>query len=185
MKRIAIASAALAAALHNPLAAAQDPSPLCDELVWSAIVLEANPDIAKACQGVYEQNGKFFARIDIQLVRVRGNRLTFMPKHRDGTMGAARSVTVPTSWRAEIDGRSYRAGELQPGQELRVYMPEDRFALAVDDGDFSDEEEFLIIEEAEPVAMPKTASPLFNMLYGGLALLVFGLSLTARRRLRS
>ena len=185
MNRITLAVTALAATLINPEAVAQDPSPLCSELVWSAAVLQANPDIARSCRGVYERQGKYYARIDIQLVRVRGNRLTFKPVHTDGSMGSARSVTVPIRWRADIDGKSYRAADLLPGQELSVYMPQDRFALAWDDGDFDGEEDFMAIEEAEPVAMPETASPLFSGFYTGLALLSLATGLTIRRRLRN
>ena len=96
-------------------------------------MLAANPDIRKACQGVYVRNNKLYAKVSIELLRVRGNRLTFQTKWPDGGTGAPRSITVPGSWRARIGGRSYAASELQAGQELSVYVPEDRFALGVPD----------------------------------------------------
>lgn len=179
----AVLTFAVASALSAQVMA-QDPSPTCDELVWSAQVLQANPDIALSCQGVYERAGKLYARVEIELTRARGNRLSFRPMHKDGSKGAARSVVVPNSWRAEIDGRSYRASELLAGQQLTVYMPEDRFALTIDDGEFDGDEEMLAIEEASMVtAMPKTASPLFAMLGAGVAALAAGAAFT-RRRLR-
>ena len=180
MKKAAFA-ATLLAALSTP-ALAQDPSPLCSELNWSAQVLAANPDIGESCRGVYELNGKYYAKVEIELTRVRGNRLTFKPRHTDGSMGKPRSIRVNNSWRADIDGRSYRADELLAGQRLNVYIPEDRFALGVDDGDFAGEEELVAIEEAAVVTeMPKTASPLFAALGAGVTLLAAGGALTTRR----
>lgn len=173
---------ALAVALA-PGVYAQDPSPTCDELVWSAQVLAANPDIRESCLGVYERNNTLYARSEIELTRVRGNRITFRPLHRDGSKGRARSINVPSSWRADIQGRSYRAGELLPGQRLSVFIPEDRFALAVHNGDFADEEQWLAIEEAgEVTAMPSTASAHYNQLAAGLALLGLAVGLTLYRR---
>lgn len=177
-----IIGAAIALTLSTQ-ALAQD-APTCDDLVWSAQVLSANPDMALSCQGVYARNDELYAKVTIELTRVRGNRLTFRPQHTDGTQGAQRSITVPNSWRANIEGRTYRAGELLPGQELNVYIPEDRFALAVDDGAFDGDEELISIEEATVVAMPKTASPLYAVLGAGLAFLGLGFAMTAQRRLR-
>ena len=107
----------------------------CADLNWAAEVLAANPDIAESCQAVYEKDGKLYAKSTVEVVRVRGNRMTFRPLHTDGTMGDSRSIQLPSSWRAEIGGRSYRASDLMRGQQLNVYLPDDRFALAVSDAD--------------------------------------------------
>jgi len=110
--------------------AGQGRAPTCDSLVWSAQVLQANPNIARACQGVYVRRGELFAKIRIEVTRVRGNVMTFRPFFRDGTQGAPRSIEVPADWRVNLDGRLYHARDLAAGQELSIYMPEDRFALA-------------------------------------------------------
>ena len=185
MKRTIMATALVLAASN----AAYGQAPTCDDLVWSAQVLEANPDIGMSCQGVFERNGDLFAKVTIELTRVRGNRLTFRPVHTDGSRGDARSITMPSNWRANIGGTTYRASELLPGQELNVYMPQDRFALAMHDGDdvLDDSEamaEMMEIEEVAvaAVAVPKTASPLYTMLGGALALFGLGAALTYRRR---
>ncbi|RLA46215.1 MAG: hypothetical protein DRQ97_08195 [Gammaproteobacteria bacterium] len=153
----------------------------CADLNWSAEVLAANPDIAAMCQTVYEKNGKLYAKTSVEVVRVRGNAMTFRPLHTDGTKGDSRSVTLASSWRAKIAGREYRASDLMRGQQLNVYLPEDRFALAVED-DSLDETDFMIIEES--TEMPTTASPLFLVgLAGGAFLALGGLLSTIRRRL--
>ena len=153
----------------------------CADLNWSAEVLALNPDIAAMCQSVYEKDGKLYAKASIEVVRVRGNRMTFRPLHTDGTLGDSRSVQLDSAWRAEIGGRSYRASDLMRGQQLNVYMPEDRFALAVDDADGPDEADMVVIEE-EVVEMPTTASPLFLVGAVGGALLALGGMLTGIRR---
>ncbi|MDP5054624.1 MAG: hypothetical protein NWP69_12600 [Congregibacter sp.] len=183
---------AIAVALSGETSA-QDLAPSCDDLVWSAQVLAANPDIALSCQGVYVRNDELYAKVTIELVRVRGNRLTFKPQHTDGSEGARRSITVGTNWRANIGGRSYRASELLAGQELTVYIPEDRFALAIDDGyldddindDMNDDMELIMIEDASIVSMPKTASAFYAALGAGVALLGLGLAMTRRRLQRA
>jgi hypothetical protein len=154
----------------------------CEDLNWSAEVLAANPDIAAMCQTVYDKDGKLFAKTSIEVVRVRGNTMTFRPKHIDGTLGDSRSVTLDRSWRATIGGREYRASDLMRGQELNVYLPEDRFALAVEDDDGIDEIDIVVIMDA--TEMPTTASPLFLVgLAGGAFLALGGLLSGIRRRL--
>ena len=137
----------------SAFAGALERVPECEDLNWSAQVIAANPDISRTCLGVYMRNNKFFAKSQIEIVRVSGNSLTFRPLRRDGSLGKPRRVTVPMTWRAQIDGVSYRAADLFAGQRLNVYIPEDRFALTIHGGSVGDGEEgqgeLLNIEEAE------------------------------------
>ncbi|MEE4146387.1 MAG: hypothetical protein V2I26_16400 [Halieaceae bacterium] len=103
----------------------------CADLKWSAEVLAANPDIASACQGVYEKDGVLYARATIEVVRVLGNTLRFRTLLKDGSLGKRRSVSLDSQWRVSLDGREYRLSELSEGQRLNIYLPEDRFALTV------------------------------------------------------
>ena len=154
----------------------------CADLNWSAEVLAANPDIAQMCRTVYEKDGRLFAKTSVEVVRVRGNTMTFRPLHTDGTKGDSRSVTLDSGWRANIAGREYRASDLMRGQNLNVYLPEDRFALAVEDDDGIDDADIMVIEDA--TEMPTTASPLFLLgLAGGAFLALGGLLSGIRRRL--
>jgi len=163
--------------------AAESTTVTCADLNWSAEVLAANPDIGKTCSAVWEKNGKLFAKVPIEVVRVRGNRMTFRPVHTDGSMGDSRSIQLDSAWRANIGGRQYRASDLMRGQNLNVYIPEDRFALVVEDEDGPDEADLVVIEE-EVVEMPTTASPLFLVgLVGGAFLALGGMLSGVRRRL--
>ena len=165
-------------------AVAQDggTTPTCADLNWSADVLANNPDIGESCQAVYEKEGKLYAKATIEVIRVRGNRMTYRPLHTDGSKGDSRSVELDSAWRADIGGRKYRASDLMRGQQLNVYLPEDRFALAIADGEGLDETDMVAVEEA--VEMPTTASPLFLIgLAGGAFVALGGLLSAVRRRI--
>ena len=128
------------------LVQAQSTAPTCDDLVWSAQVLAENPDIRESCQGVYQRGDDLFAKVTIQVTRVSGNRLGFRALHLDGSLGKPRSISVPSTWRARLDGQEYRARDLMPGQRLYVYVPEDRFALAMENDKLTWDEELELFE---------------------------------------
>ncbi|MBN7797947.1 hypothetical protein [Parahaliea mediterranea] len=184
LKQLTIATGVIVALGMSGQAAAQ--APTCADIEWSASVKADYPDIEETCSGVYERDGKLYAQARVEVQRVRGNRITFRPLHTDGTKGDSHSINVPSTWRAKIAGRNYRASELVRGQELNVYVPNDRWALAVYDEEPSMAEEIEVIEivAVEEVAMPTTASPLFLFGLGGGALLSLGGLLTALRRRR-
>lgn len=176
---LAMSAGQLMAQETNSAGAVQSTTVTCADLNWSAEVLAVNPDIAAMCQTVYEKDGRLFAKTSVEVVRVRGNTMTFRPKHLDGTLGDSRSVTLDPSWRANIGGRQYRASDLSRGQSLNVYLPEDRFAL-----DFEEDESDVMHDIAEATVMPTTASPLFLVgLAGGAFLALGGLLSGIRRRI--
>src|SRR5210317_1772844 len=106
---LALSAGQLMAQETTSTGAVQSTTVTCADLNWSAEVLALNPDIAAMCQTVYEKDGKLFAKTSVEVVRVRGNTMTFRPLHLDGTKGDSRSVTLDPSWRAQIAGREYRA----------------------------------------------------------------------------
>ena len=109
--------------------------------------------------------------------------MTFRPMHTDGTRGDSRSVTLASDWRAKIGGREFRLRDLIAGQELNVYMPEDRFVLSIGDDDAYVNELVVVETVVETTEMPTTASPLFLIgLAGGGFLALGGLLSTIRRR---
>ncbi|GAB5413587.1 MAG: hypothetical protein Cons2KO_11900 [Congregibacter sp.] len=129
----------------------RSPTPTCSDLVWSAQVLAANPDIDDSCRGVYVRNNVFYAKVKIEVKQAHTNKISFRPIRTDGSMGPTRSIPVGSRWRANIDGKSLKAHELETGQQLSIYIPEDRFALAVDDIQVEEDPEMQAIENAEVV----------------------------------
>lgn len=170
--------AVLALAL-GPQASAQNEL-TCGDIEWESVVTDRYPNIANACDAVVERNGRLFARIEVEVLRARGNNLTFRVLNNDGTSGGSYTQNLGTSWRANIGGRSYRARDLMRGQQLNVYLPSDRWAVIHEDADGPDIEDAIPLEDA-PV-LPKTASqlPLAGVL--GAALMLAGLVFTLLRR---
>ena len=142
----------------------------CDDIEWSSVVTDEYPDISKACDDVVQRDGRLFARVKVELLRVRGNNLTFRVLNNDGTSGGAYTQNVGSSWRARIGGVSYRARDLMRGQRLNVYMPSDRWAIIHEDDDGPDIADAIPLEVAPE--LPKTASqlPLIGLLGAGLLL---------------
>lgn len=106
--------------------------PTCQTLPWSDAVHRAYPDVENICQGIYQRDGRLYARASIEVLRTAGNRITIRTLHTDGSAGHQRSMRVPPDWRATINGREYRVGELLPGQKLTVYLPPERFDLLLE-----------------------------------------------------
>jgi len=186
IKTIVATAIATAALLVGLPATAQDEL-ACEDLEWSAMVTDQYPNIANACDAVVQKNGKLYARVKVELQRVRGRTLTFKVINNDGSSGGIYTQTVNTSWRANIGGQSYRPEELYRGQSLNVYIPHDRWAVIHEDVAGVGPAEAQIEEPApvvEAAVLPKTASPLFLIGLLGAGLLALGAALgLARRRL--
>ena len=154
----------------------------CDDIEWSSVVTDRYPDISKACDAVVERNGQLFARVQVEVLRARGNNLTFRVLNNDGTSGGSYTQNLGTSWRANIGGRSYRARDLMRGQQLNVYLPGDRWEIIHETMD----EEPDLMAEVVPVMpaaeLPKTASQLPVAGVLGAGLLLAGAAFTLLRR---
>jgi len=106
-------------------------APTCDDLAWSTAALAANPDVGLLCQGVYVKGDTYYAKATIRITRVDGQRVTFVPYRRDGSLGKARSVRLTRDWKVMINGQALTASNLVKGQELTVFIPQDRFAISL------------------------------------------------------
>jgi len=98
---------------------------------WSDAALAANPDVGLLCQGVYVKGDTYYAKATIRITRVDGLRVTFVPYRRDGSLGKARSVSLSRDWKVIINGEELTASNLVKGQELTVFIPQDRFAISI------------------------------------------------------
>ena len=106
-------------------------APTCDDLAWSDAALAANPDVGLLCQGVYVKGDSYYAKATIRITRVDGLRVTFVPYRRDGSLGKARSVRLTRDWEVTIGDEKLTASNLVKGQELTVFIPQDRFAISI------------------------------------------------------
>jgi hypothetical protein len=178
-RKLAVLGCTVVAVSFGSTAMAQDDLS-CSDIEWSSAVTDQYPSIADACDAVLMKNGKMFARIEVEVLRVRGRTLTFRIMNNDGSSGGSYSQTVDTSWRAKIGGQSVRPRDLSRGQMLNVYMPGDRWVVIHEDDDGPDEEDAIALTPAP--MLPVTASPLPLIgLLGGM-FLALGAGLGAIRR---
>jgi hypothetical protein len=187
-KHVAINSVAvlLLAASWSQVASAQVG---CGDLVFTGDIARQYPNAKNACLDVVTKDGQQFAHFKARITRVRGNTVEAEFKQPDGTYTRPISFTPAPNARIRIAGQSYRYSDLTRGQELDVYLPPNRWAVAVPET----EEPFLTarvvtivaLEEPSPAfaALPRTASPLTAIgLLGGMLALLAGLARVVRSR---
>jgi len=167
-------------------------APTCDDIEFKANVTDQFPNVADGCLEVVERDGKLYAKFVAEVVRARGSQITLDIKTKDGS-SIRQSFEPASDFRVNLDGRSHRVRDLVRGQEIRIYLPSDRWAVA-------QVEEPSVPVVVAPLAppptapepkpemvaeLPGTASPLPLMGLGGILLVFLGGGLTAIRRLRA
>ena len=169
---------------------AQQPS--CNDLNFTGPVAREFPDARRACLDVVERDGRDFAHFQARIREVRGGTVEAEFKMPDGTYSRPISVTPDPSARVRIQGRDYRWRDLSRGQELDVWLPPDRWEIAVpeDPGQqFAAAPAVAVFVISEPTTtlaantLPRTASPvpLVGALGALLAALGFGVAAIRRR----
>jgi hypothetical protein len=190
-KRIIAVAGAVLALSWSQSTFAQQAS--CRDITFTGPVAREFPNARDACLGVVTRaDGRQYAHFQARVRNVRGNTVEAEFKMPDGSYGRPVSVTPEPSARVRIGGRSYRYSELARGQELDVYLPPDRWEIAVPtnpDVEFVAAEEVTLVGLAQPTqtlaanTLPRTASPLplIGALGGVLTALGFGLAAIRRR----
>ncbi len=162
----------------------------CADVEFKSMITDALPNANDACLSVVEIDGRPFAEFKAEIVRNRGATTRARFQRADGSWTDVYEFTPDKSRTIRIGGRSYRLRDMQRGQQLNIYLPPDRFEVAVaDDDDLATVPLTLVTVTAVrmPAAaeLPTTAGlvPLIGML-GGLSVALGG-SLAAIRRIRS
>lgn len=168
----------------------------CNDITFTGPVAAEFPTARDFCLGVAERDGEPYAHFVGEVDRVRGGTVYMKFKKASGGYGKTVSFTPPSDFRAKIDGRSYSVRSLERGQELDVWLPNNRWEIAQQDTP----EEFVAassvamyaIEEPEAgeseyqaaAMLPRTASPWPAVGLAGASLLgLAGLVALWRRRL--
>lgn len=159
---VALACASTGSAQQADTTALDKPAvnaPSCAELSWQKEIVARYPNIAAACQEVVVSNGTSFARFTGELAQVnRDGSVKFDFKDRDGkSLGKALTLQPAPTQRAVIEGRSYRLSELQPGQQLSMYIPEARLVVATEPAAPPEAVAAIVLEE--PVTAEKPLEP--------------------------
>jgi sortase A len=130
-------------------------APSCADLSWQKQILARYPSIAAACQEVVVSNAIAYARFTGELVRVnRDGSVKFDFKDRNGkSLGEPTTLQPADSQRAVMEGRAYRLSELRPGQQLSVYVPEMRLAVATEPGAPPEAVAKMVFEDPQPTVV--------------------------------
>lgn len=138
----------------------------CGNIEFGPQITSQFPNARNACLGIVQRGNEQFAQFHMRIRNVRGSQVEAEFRLPDGTYSRPVTFTPPADARARIDNRSYRFRDLSRGQELNIYLPPDRWALAApqDDQEFVVAEQITIVEFSEPTqqvaALPRTATPL-------------------------
>ena len=160
----------------------------CSDVIWSADMLEANPNVASACLGIVDKRGSQAVKLTARVVRQGVNSTIVQWQLPDGSYTASERRFPERGATAEIQGRTVRIVDMAPRQEVNVYIPMANnwslpapvVAAAPPPPPPAPAPE----PEPEPEALPTTATqiPLFALL-GGLFILLGGAVSFARTRL--
>jgi hypothetical protein len=163
----------------------------CDQVTWSQAALQSYPRIASACQEVMQREGKYFIRFDgeVRNVTDRGQQVTI--DFRDGDR---LTLTPPENLALTINDRPTTPRDLRPGDQLKFYIPEDQltavFFAGLPETGPAQTVPMTPVPEVQvaaatpaPRALPGTAGSLPILAIVGMILVMFGATLTVRRRL--
>lgn len=109
----------MAAAGFSMNLAAQTPT--CADVVWSASLLESNPNISKYCLEMVQRGPEWYAVVQAKVVRHGASSTVVRFRELDGSWSSAERVYPPRGFAAEIAGQEVTVSQAVPGQELRVY----------------------------------------------------------------
>jgi hypothetical protein len=166
MTRPIIASLTLALlAVLTPAAGAQV---TCSDIEFADEIRDRYPLVEEACLGILDQDGERFAKLQARVHERRPNSIVIQYMHTDGVWGPYVEVTPSEDFHALVDGEASHWRELAVRQEVNIYIPEGRWAMAMSD---VDEPEILpayvmpvphvvSAEPVEAVAAPEAAAPL-------------------------
>jgi hypothetical protein len=159
----------------------------CGNIQFTGDITNRFPQARNACLDVVTREGQQYAHFQARVARVQGNTVEAEFKLPDGTYSRPISVTPAADARVKIQGRTYRYRDLSRGQELDLYVPPDRWEIAVPN---DPEVEFVAATTvttfaiAQPApSLPRTASPLPLLgALGGLLTALGFVVMTVRRR---
>lgn len=161
----------------------------CSAVQWTDAALKAYPTIASACQSVEERNGKTYVKFQGKVAKNinRGEQLAINFKD-----ASEMTLSPPPNTVLYVNGRKTPVRDLQRGDELSFYVPEDRLAAQFHE-DNTPRTQYVLVpivyrevvtfeETPERTAsLPATASELPLVALAGVLLLGLGAGLTVFR----
>ncbi|HKX56127.1 MAG TPA: hypothetical protein VJN01_08500 [Xanthomonadales bacterium] len=172
-------------------------TPTCADVVWSAALLEATPNIANHCLEMVQRDGEWYAKVQAKIVRHGANSTVVRYREPDGSWSSAERAYPPRGFKAEIGGQEIAISQTVPGQEMNVYAGSqggENFTIPMLAGAAAAEavaeeavEEEMVeeapVEEEAPAALPTTAGQSgWLAILGSMLLLLAGVAHVVRSR---
>ncbi len=127
ISRLALAPLFLAMLAASPAALAQGLT--CDDIEFNSSATDEFPSVAQSCHSVVERGGKLYVRLVAKVVRVRADGSMILDlKARDGS-SIRQDFKPPRGFHAIISGKLRTTRDLVRGQEIRIYLPSDRWQV--------------------------------------------------------
>lgn len=161
----------------------------CGDVKWSDQTLARYPRIAESCQAVVQRDGKYFVVFSGKVTRVAGLGRALTVDFKDGDRV---TLNPPSDMKIDIGGKMTRVRDLERGQALTFYVPQDQLVAEVAEGESVSapipitewEPERMASAAPGPAALPRTGTELGLLALGGVALVLTGAGLTAVRHRR-
>ena len=159
IQTLVVASAFFAASAYavEPVRSEITCAELGDNYEVTAEAKERFADLAGACEGVYDVDGKLYVRSQAVIRQKWGNKVRLYLPATDHTF----EVQAQPDGRVWVGGRKMRIRDMSRGDEIGIYLSVDKFAEEkVDEIAFATPEEHaeeivvVVIEEVE--ALPTT-----------------------------
>jgi hypothetical protein len=161
----------------------------CADIDFTSSITDRFPNARNACLGIETREGRQFAHFQAEIVRVSGNQVRARFLRPDGSYSETFAFDMDAGDRVEVGGRSYRYRELSRGQQLDIYVPNDRWEFHIpEEDDFSVARTVAVAMPyeadtgGEGAMLPQTAGPLPLLGLAGVLLTAAGLALAAIRR---
>lgn len=167
---------------------AQEEAISCADLDFGSAITDILPEANVACREVVMKDGKPYARFNATIVSNRGGAVRAKFKKAGGGYTDVYTFHPDQKARLRLGGQNVRWWDVGSGQQLDIFLPSDRFEVAVHDDpveDFANTEAIVttvaVTEAVEE--LPGTASilPLLGALGAGLLALGAGLGLVRRK----
>jgi hypothetical protein len=122
-KKFSVTFSLLASLMITSAAQAQDAGS-CSGVQWKADVVAKYPDIAKACVGVVDRDGKKYVRLSGKVASKGKDSITVKLDNTHSTMTWKPTLGETVS----IEGNEVPAMSVAVDQALRFYLPEEQVA---------------------------------------------------------
>ena len=125
ISRFTLAPLIFAWVATSPTALAQELT--CADVAFNSITTDEFPSVVQSCHSIVERDGRLFARLVADVVRIRADgSMTLDFKTEDGSR-FRQDFNPSSGFYAIISGKRRPTRDLVRGQEIRVYLPSDRW----------------------------------------------------------